>query len=256
MFAFKKFIAPFLLPPGILIVILILSGLSFLRKSRKAGLLCILVGAALWLLSIGPVSGALMRGLESGLSMPANPRGDVIVLLGGGIYDHVKDLTGTGFPSGDTLARLVTVVRLQKRLNIPVIISGGAVYPWKKAEASVDRRFLVELGVPADKIILEEKSRDTFENAKYVKYICEKRDFRDPILVTSAFHMRRSLMIFRHFNITVTPVPVELRIWKRKYRWPDYLPGDLRAARTACHEYLGLLYYRAVFRIESAGFKL
>lgn len=256
MFAFKKFIAPFVLPPGIFIVILILSGLSFLRKSWRAGLLCIFVGAALWLLSIGPVSGALMRGLESGLTMPANPRGDVIILLGGGIYDNVRDLTGAGSPTEDTLARMVTVVRLQKRLNIPVIVSGGAVFPWKKAEAPVDRRFLMDLGVPGDQIIMEGRSRDTFENAKYVKEICEKRGFKDPILVTSAFHMKRSLLIFRHFKITVTPVPVELSPWDKKYGWPDYLPGDLGVARTACHEYAGILYYETLFGIESAGFNL
>ncbi len=251
MFAFKKLITPFLLPPGIFIAILLVSGLLFLRKSRKAGVLCVVVGAALWLLSIGPVSDSLMRGLEAGLNVPANPRGDVIVLLGGGAYDGVKDLTGVGAPSEDTLVRIVTVVRLQKRLQIPVIVSGGAVFAWREAEAEVDRRFLIDLGVPGDKIILDDRSRDTFENARYVKEICKKRHFRNPLLVTSAYHMRRSLLIFRQFDMEVTPVPAGFRTWDRKYRWPDYLPGDLGASRTACREYIGLLYYKTVGRFES-----
>ncbi|MEJ2684057.1 MAG: YdcF family protein [Candidatus Sulfobium sp.] len=248
MFAFKKLITPFLLPPGVFIAILIVSGLLFLRKSRKAGVLCIVIGAALWLLSTGPVSDALMRGLEAGLTIPSNPRGDVIVLLGGGVYDGVKDLTGVGAPSEDTLVRVVTVVRLQRRLHIPVIVSGGAVFPWRRAEAPVDRRFLMDLGVPGDRILVDDKSRDTFENARYVKKICEKYRFKNPILVTSAYHMRRSLLIFRLFNMEVTPVPAGFRTWDRKYGWTDYLPGDLEVSRTACREYIGLLYYETVGR--------
>lgn len=247
MFVFKKFITPFILPPGIFIVILIVSGLSFLRKSGKAGCLCIVVGVTIWLLSISPVSDVLMNGLEAGLTIPKDPKGDVIVLLGGGAYGGVKDLTGVGAPSEDTLSRIVTVVRLQKRLHVPVIVSGGAVFHWRKAEAPVDRRFLMDLGVPGGKIIMDEKSRDTFENAKYVKEICERHHFSKPILVTSAYHMRRSLLIFRMFNMKVTPVPSGFKTWDRQYGWTDYLPGGLGTSRTACHEYLGLLYYKALF---------
>jgi uncharacterized SAM-binding protein YcdF (DUF218 family) len=250
MFVFKKFITPFILPPGIFIAILIVSGPFFLRKSRKAGCLCIVVGVAIWLFSISPVSDALMKGLEAGLTIPKDPKGDVIVLLGGGAYEGVKDLTGVGAPSEDTLSRIVTVVRLQKRLHIPVIVSGGAAFPWRKAEAPVGRRFLMDLGIPAGKIIIDDKSRDTFENARYVKEICEKKHFNKPILVTSAYHMRRSLLVFRMFNMAVTPVPSGFKTWDRRYRWTDYLPGDLGASRTACREYLGLLYYKAVFSFQ------
>lgn len=252
MFAFKKLITPFLLPPGVFIAILMVSGIIFLRKSRKAGVLCVVIGAAFWLFSIAPVSDALMKGLEAGLTVPVNPQGDVIVLLGGGAYDGVKDLTGIGAPSGDTLERIVTVVRLQKRMHIPVIVSGGAVFPWRKAEAPVDRRFLMDLGVPGREIIVDDKSRDTFENARYVKRICEKYHFRKPILVTSAYHMRRSLMMFRLFSMEVTPVPAGFRTWNRRYGWTDYLPGDLEEARTACREYIGLLYYETVGRSASS----
>ncbi|MEJ2697851.1 MAG: YdcF family protein [Candidatus Sulfobium sp.] len=191
-----------------------------------------------------------MKGLETGLTIPANPRGDVIILLGGGAREGAKDLTGVGAPSEDTLARIVTAVRLEKRLHVPVIVSGGAVFPWKKSEAPVDRRFLMDLGVQGDRIIVEDKSRDTFENARYVKEICEKRRFKNPVLVTSAYHMRRSLLMFRKFNMGVTPVPAGFRAWDRKYGWADYLPGDLAASRTAFREYVGLLYYKAVFGIE------
>ena len=246
MFAFKKFITPFLLPPGIFIAILIFSGLLFLRKSRKAGVLNILIGISLWVLSVGPVSDALMKGLENNLTLPADPRGDVLILLGGGAYDGVRDLTGVGAPSEDTLARIVTVARLQKRLQVPVIVSGGAVFSWRKAEAPVDKRFLMDLGVPGGKIFVDDRSRDTLENARYVKEICEKHHFKHPLLVTSAYHMKRALVSFREFNLETTPVPSNFKTWDRKYGWADYLPGDLRTSMVACREYVGLLYLKAV----------
>jgi len=147
--------------------------------------------------------------------------------------------------SDDTLARVVTAVRLRKRLRVPVIVSGGAVFPWRKAEAPVVRRFLMDLGVSGDKILVDDKSRDTLENALDVKEICEKHQFRDPILVTSAYHMKRALLSFREFNMDAKPVPANFKTWDRKYGWWDYLPGDLRIFMIACREYVGLLYYKA-----------
>lgn len=245
MFVLKKLITPFLLPPGILILTLIFSGLFFLKKFRKAGVLNILLGFSLWLLSLGPVSDTLTKGLEKDLVMPDNPRGDAIILLGGGVHEGVRDLTGLGAPAEDSLTRLVTAARLQKRLGVPVIVSGGAAFSWRKAEAPITGRFLMDLGIPRDKILLDEKSRDTIENAQYVKEICERYHFKDPILVTSSYHMKRSMLSFREFDMNPTPVPVNLKAWDRKYGWTDFLPGDLSMSMIACREYIGILYYRA-----------
>jgi len=78
----------------------------------------------MWALSISPLSDAMIRGLESGYGIPKNIKGDVIILLGRGVCDKAPDLTGLGAPSDMYLTRIVTAVRLQKRLNIPVIVSG------------------------------------------------------------------------------------------------------------------------------------
>jgi len=110
MFLFKKILTPFLLPPGIFILFLIISGIWFLfKKYWKTGLLNCSIGILLWVLSISPVSDAMLRSLESEFSIPQNPKGDVIILLGGGIYDEVPDLSGVGAPSGDMLERMVEV---------------------------------------------------------------------------------------------------------------------------------------------------
>ena len=58
------------------------------------------------------------------------------------------------------------------------------------------KRFLTDLGVPDPMIIVEDKSRDTIENARYARQICERRGFVRPILVTSAYHLKRSVLSF------------------------------------------------------------
>lgn len=249
MFLFKKMLTPFLLPQGIFVIALITSGIWFLlKKSRAAGIFNIILGIALWLVSTVPVGDALMRGLESNLELPTAPRGDVIIILGGGIHSEVKDLTGEGVPSEDMLARIVTAVRLQKKLDIPVIISSGMVFPWEKSEAIIGKRFLVDLGVPASKIIVEDKSRDTIENARYSKELCEQYRFKKPLLVTSALHMKRAMLSFKKFSLDVTPFPVNLHKGKdRSYVWMDYIPGNQENAALSLREYMGLIFYRIAY---------
>ncbi len=240
MFFFKKAVEHFLVPPGIFVLILMVSGLFFLRKSLRMGLLNIGVGLLIWLLSIGPVTNRLMNGLQAGLKVPSNPKGDVIILLGGGASGNV--------PTDDTFARIAASATLYRQLHVPIIVSGGSVYAWKKPEAQIDARVLAGLGVPEKDMILEGKSRDTLENAEYVKAICEARHFTAPLLVTSTYHMRRSLQCFWHEKMRVTAFPADLDAAKPVYGWVDYLPGNLRTTSACLHEYLGILYENMVFK--------
>jgi uncharacterized SAM-binding protein YcdF (DUF218 family) len=192
-----------------------------------------------------------MLGLERGYPLPAKPAGDVILLLGGGVYEGVDDLSGKGTPTDGMLGRIVTAARLQKELHCPVIVSGGAVFEFETPEAPIDKRFLVDLGVPADRVIVEEKSRDTVENAIYSAQICAARGFRHPLLVTSAYHMRRSVIACRKSGLDVVPVPSSFRAnAAKKYGWIHYLPNAsaLEETSTALREYIGLLFYALTMR--------
>jgi uncharacterized SAM-binding protein YcdF (DUF218 family) len=247
MFILKKLITSILIPPGCFILILLLTGIWLWRfKQRGFACLNIVLALLLWALSIQPVSNALMAPLEAGLTIPSNPQGDVIVLLGGGIHEGVADLTGKGTPGEDMLARTVTAVRLQRQLQIPVIVSGGSGYSGRSAEAPVIRRFLLDLGVADRQIVLEEKSRDTNENALYCREILKKQGFQNPLLVTSAYHMRRSVMMFKNVGVAVTPVPAQfLTGGNIPFIWADFLPTthSFQKSEKAIREYLGLLFY-------------
>jgi uncharacterized SAM-binding protein YcdF (DUF218 family) len=245
MFMAKYAVVAFLLPPGIFISVLLLSSIVFLlKKNWTAGVINFLIACLMWSLTIMPVSNAVMRSLESGFDVPENPQGDVIILLGGGVADEAPDLSGIGAPSEPMIARIVTAVRLQKRLEIPIIISGGTVFKHIKGEAPIVKRFLVDLGVPPNMIIMENKSRDTRENARFSGKICVKSGYRRPLLVTSAFHMKRAVISFQDAGIPVTPIPASFKSWpNRQYGWNDYLPGKFTDVSNAAREYLGLLFY-------------
>ena len=233
MFILKKCLISFLVPPGAFILIL-LAFACWARRRRQNGqaVALVLVALILWAVSIPTVGRTMAAGLEKGLSIPEHPRGDVIALLGGGTNDKVPDLSGRGTPSENSLPRVVTAARLQKRLGLPVIISGGGVFEGRTSEAVISRRFLIDLGVPPDRILLEDQSRDTVENARLTCRIMEKQGFRKPLLVTSAYHMRRSIEAFRRFGIEVTPVPTHFMssidtplVW---FDWlPDAVPWSL-----------------------------
>jgi uncharacterized SAM-binding protein YcdF (DUF218 family) len=253
----KKIVAAFLLPPGCLILLLMGCALfHFRRRAAGPALWFLLPALLLWGMSSAYVPQTLFASLERDLSIPARPAGDVIVLLGGGVHDGVPDLSGSGAPSEPMLARLVTAVRLQRRLGVPVLVSGGAVFAGRSSEAPVDRRFMIDMGVPADKILIEDKSRDTMENAYFSKKILEREGLKRPLLVTSAVHMRRSVEAFRRAGLKVTPVPSSFRTAPgRPFIWADWLPSAsaLEDTSAALHEYLGLLYYTLAGKWAASG---
>ncbi len=248
MFILKKCLTSFLVPPGAFILIL-LAFACWARRRKQNGQAAahVLVALLLWAVSIPTVGRTMTAGLERGLGIPEHPRGDVIVLLGGGTHDKVPDMSGRGTPSDNSMPRVVTAARLQKRLGIPVIISGGGVFEGRTAEAFISRRFLIDLGVPPEKILIEEKSIDTEENARFTRQILDRQGFRKPLLVTSAYHMRRSIEAFHRFGIEVTPVPTHFMSSIDTPRALfDWLPdaGAMELVAIMMKEHIGMFYYR------------
>ncbi|BBO84326.1 hypothetical protein DSCO28_48920 [Desulfosarcina ovata subsp. sediminis] len=251
MFILKKVIAPFILPPGIFILMIVGMGLvlTFSRRWR-IGLINLAIGLSLWALCLGPVANFLMRGLEAEFSIPSDPIGDVVILLGGGIVDRVPDLTGRSAPSPMMMGRVVTAARLYQRLKLPVIVSGGRLFDDGGAvEAPVIKRFLVDLGIPEKMIITEDRAQDTAQNARLTAAICHQHGYRQPILLTAAYHLKRARMAFESAGMAVTPFPAYfLGARDVPHTWRQWLPhaGTLYISASALHEYVGILYYRMV----------
>lgn len=246
-FIIKKIVSPFLLPPGLLVIVLLAWGLWFIRhKSRWNASISLGLGAIIWIFSTNPMSNFLMGRLEDGFNIPKKVNADVIIMLTSEIYEKAPDFSGIGTPGPETMERLVTAARLQRHLKVPIIVSGGKVYSSSTSIAELARRFLIDLGIPDQSIILENQSRDTFENALYSKQICDQRKFGAPLVVTSGYHLKRAVFCFDKVGLKVLPFPCALTTWPdQRYYWYHLLPSAKAFAATASalREWLGLFFY-------------
>ena len=248
MLILTKFLYYWLLPPGLLVAVLFLLWLYLHCKRAHGARVVLAVCLVLYALSVQPVSELLVRGLEGQYAQPAKPAGDVLVFLGGGAVAGVADVSGQGQLSSVSASRLVTVARLQKVTGLPVILSGGKVLPGDAAEALVGKRVLVDLGVPADKIFVDARSRNTAENARYTKELCQQHGWGQPVLVTSALHLPRAVTFFRRAGLKVTPYPCDYQAGtRRNFSLLSLAPNanHLADASNALKEYVGIFAAKA-----------
>ena len=208
-----KFGAAWVLPPGIFFLAFWYVAWRLYRRKEKrlAAMLAALV-FVFYLLCTGLVSERVMGALESAYVPPADPQGDCVIMLGGGAFPDTPDVSGQGTLCAAPANRLLTAVRLQKRLDVPIILSGGQVYSDSGPEAVIAKRMLMDLGVPEDKIIVEGKSINTTQNARFSTELMRQHGLAKPVLVTSAFHMRRSVLNFAKCGVEVTPYPADYRV--------------------------------------------
>ena len=211
----QKLFYAWLLPPGIFL--LVIAALYFYCRKTKYPNGLLLLFLLIYLLSVNVVSDNIIEPLENRYAQPAVSEikdAKAIVVLAGGSYRGVPDFDGTGQNSESSTVRLVAGLRLYRALHLPMVLSGGSVYGDKTTEASLEYRFLRACGVEEQYLIKEDRSRNTAENAKFVKQICRQRNFDKVILVTSAFHMPRSVAFFKREGVDVIPYPTDFKTSK------------------------------------------
>jgi uncharacterized SAM-binding protein YcdF (DUF218 family) len=215
-----------------------------LKKKSKAWPVFLSIAIVIYVLSIPLVSDKMIHTLEKKYTPPSELNGDVIIMLGGGATADTPGVNGLGNLSGYAANRLLTCAQLYKKLEVPIVISGGSVEGVTGSDAVVGKNILIGLGVPADKILTESKSRNTTENASFTKNIISRYAFKNPILVTSAFHMHRSVKQFKKMKIDVIPYPADYQTnIKNRFVISDLLPNAeaLSKINLTMKEYLGIL---------------
>ena len=250
MLYFVKFICGFIIPPGgIITLLLILNIFMYVKKIRCKYLLSVII-AIFYLLTTPLVAFYLTKPLENAypsytIEEIKAQKPDAIIMLGGGAINNVMDIDGEdGLVSGSVANRMITVMRLQKELHIPVILSGGKVYEDTGREADIEYRIFKGMGIEENKLFLENQSRNTVENARFSKVIIEEKAFTKPVLITSAFHLPRSAMIFEREGIKTIPVATDYQLsGKIKFNIFSLSPGinSLYISCTSIREYLGIL---------------
>ena len=232
MYVISKLFTYLILPPGIFIIILFLA--SFYAKKFKK--LFFFSALLLFALSNKFVSNLLIYPLENNfLKDDITPK--AVVVLGGGV--NPNDVLKA---SPDAFKREVYGVLLAKEYNLPFIFSGGGKI--NEAEnIKKDIEFITKTCNCNLTTYYESNSLDTYQNAKFTAKLFEKLNIKKEIfLVTSAYHMKRSIKLFKHFGFKVIPKPVGF-FYNPNYTYFDILPnaGSFNVSYKALHEYFGLL---------------
>lgn len=167
-----------------------------------------------------------------------------VVVLGEGGHRSDPRLPVTGIISNTALARVGEGIRLHRLLPASkMILSGGSVYD-PKPTAKVMADVAIALGVDSADMILESDSKDTKDEARFIRSIVEENIF---YLVTSAAHMHRSMAIFLRHGMNPIAAPTDFQATKRqrfdiRICFPS--PNALTKAEKAFHEFLGMVWGR------------
>ena len=224
-------------------------------------LLCCLCGLVLrrrWLLWTGvigfvlvlllPVDQLALLPLEDRFPHPAEPPAHVdgLIVLGGALVPEISN--ARGLPSLNAAAeRMTEAVALSRRYpDAKLVYTGayGSLLHERVPEAETAATLLVELGVPRERIVLEGKSRTTWENAVDTKALVRPKPGETWLLVTSAEHMPRAVGAFRAAGWPVLAWPVAYKSGLDPLLWlPSSLGPHLSALDGATHEWIGLFAY-------------
>ncbi len=217
------------------------------RERPRWGLFCLGI-AILWLCAMPWGADLLLRPLEGPyMDTPVPTHADVIVVLGGAL-DLANSRPGKLEYQQASDRFMYAVLLAQQLPQAKVVFAGGtaSLTDKTKTEASLLKDEAVRFGIAPERILVDDQSRNTHENAVEAKRITAATGGTSVVVMTSAFHMRRSLACFRKVGVEAIPYAVDLR---SHWGQPDpfgWVPQSdrLADATSAVREYVGLVVYR------------
>lgn len=267
----SKVLPQFVLSVGLSAILLFLT-LFLIKKKPKTAIWLVLI--SLLLVSTAGnayFSAFLTRSLEwRYMPLTGEVKADAIVLLGGGTEapDTPRQMVEIN-SAGD---RVLYAAQLYKAGVAPLIILSGGNMGYSQARGTTPaeemQAMLVGLGVPQEAMVLQPQSQNTAEDAFFTSAILTEKQVRTFILVTSAAHMERALMMFASPETSIIPAPTDYNVtqrsWENLMRWDwktiltHIMPDGGTIARTnlIMHEYLGIFFYRVKFLWDSLDIRL
>jgi uncharacterized SAM-binding protein YcdF (DUF218 family) len=225
-----KIIYSLIFPPAIFVILVFALSIYFYLKAstRRISYILFFVSILFYLSSCSFVGDKMVSQVENKYPFPVSIKGDCIVMLGQGARGEVITVDGKGELTSETAVNVITALKLYNTLKLPIILSGGTPVGVQGAgnESQIAKRDLIAMQVPEDKIMMDDKSRTTQENAKNSAVIFHKMGFKHPILVTSSTHMARSVELFKKEGIEVLALPTQYETPKKiKYDVFDFIPS-------------------------------
>ena len=256
-FVLSKTIGYLLLPTNLLIGIgLIGAILMFTRFAALGRKLVIAAVLLLVICGLSPLGKILLYPLEQRFPSWDASRGtpDGIIVLGASIEADLSAAHNTPVVHGAP-DRIIAAAALAKRYpNARVVFSGGSanLISNDAREADFAGAIFESLGIDKSRLIMERASRNTHENAEFSKALVKPKPGERWLLVTSAFHMPRSVGLFRKAGFAVEPYPVDWRVGGRDdlMAFSNVAVDGLGRTDLAVHEWIGLVAYRLTGKID------
>ena len=244
-----------LVSPASLMLLLMLVALLSLRRRPALGYTSLMLATLmLGAVNLAPVAHWLAGPLEA--RFPAQPlpaQVDGIIVLGGAI-DALSSAATQQPQVNGAAERLLAFAELARRYpQAQLIYTGGSgsARDQKDREADIAKPMFAALGLDTQRIVFERDSRNTWENALYSKALVHPQPGQTWLLVTSAWHMPRSVGCFRKAGWNVVPYPVDY-IGSDAQDWAKFDAADqLPAVTLAVKEWIGLAAYHLMGRTDA-----
>jgi uncharacterized SAM-binding protein YcdF (DUF218 family) len=254
-FTLAKTLGFFSAPSNVLITLaligVVLMATRFARAGRRVVVFAVIVLA---IVGWSPLGNAIILPLEERFPPWDASRGAPtgIICLGGALDTVVSPVRGE-VALNEAAERMTTMAELARRFpDARIVFSGGSgrlLYSGA-TESELAERLFVSFGIEKSRITLEDKSRDTAENARFARDIVKPKPNERWLLVTSAYHMPRAVALFREAGFAVEAFPVDYRTRGAvdMLRPFSTLGDGLRRTDTAVREWAGLIVYRLTGR--------
>lgn len=250
MFYLSKIVWLLLQPLSLAFFLCVAGAVFALFRFRRIGGILSLAAACVLFVTLYTTTGSVaLQILEDRIARPVADPADIacVIVLGGALENQVTTSRG-GTELNQAADRFVETLRLAlKYPRVRILVSGGdgSISGDYEGEAGASERFFSAFGISPDRLIKENTSRNTFENSLNTAGLLKKEGLSNCLLITSAFHMPRSLGLFRQAGLAVTPWPVDYRTTGIERLSFDFTQPSLNAqqAATAAREWLGLTGY-------------
>ena len=257
-FVLSKTLGTMLLPANFLIGLGVLGAILVLTRYARLGRALLVASVVLLALcGFSPIGRLLILPLEQQFPPWDAARGapDGIVVLGGSIDPDLSAARGrTVMPRAAD--RIVAAAELARRYpNARIVFSGGnanLLMDDSAKEADFALAALEGLGVAKERLSAERLSRNTVENAEFVKKVANPKPGERWLLITSAFHMPRSIGLFRKAGFPVEAYPVDWRAARSTaFVFSSVSIQGLERTDVAVREWMGLAAYRLTGKIDT-----
>ncbi|MGI9407318.1 MAG: YdcF family protein [Hyphomicrobiaceae bacterium] len=259
LFFYASKVVWFLIQPSSLLILTLLGGLAAKRFGRaRLGRTLIFCSATGFVVAgYSPLGSVLLHPLETRFERPvlAKAGGPAGIIVLGGAFDADASPGRRGPALNDAAERITETAVLARTFpNARIVLSGGspALFERQSGEGQMLKSLLSQMGVEAQRITLETRSRNTFENAIMSHQLVRPTSDETWLLVTSAYHMPRAMGCFRRAGFDALPWPVDYRTNKQRpaLHFFSSLSDGLRRVDVAAREWVGLAAYWFTGRIS------